>query len=81
MWSLDRDPSPLPPLDNQSSVDLILKSTKVDLKTPHRYGFNQTVFVFIRNEVQQNGTMKCLTCVAASAVLSSGFASLSVQTS
>ncbi|KAG4933989.1 hypothetical protein JHK87_047991 [Glycine soja] len=28
MWSLDRDPSPLPPLDNESSVDLILKSTK-----------------------------------------------------
>lgn len=39
MWSLDRDPSPLPPLDNQSSVDLILKSTKVDLKTPHSFEF------------------------------------------
>jgi len=38
MWSLDRDSSPLPPpLDNHSSVDLILKLTKVDLKTPHRY--------------------------------------------
>ncbi|GAU45822.1 hypothetical protein TSUD_115100, partial [Trifolium subterraneum] len=24
MWSLDRDPSPLPPIDNHSSVDLIL---------------------------------------------------------
>lgn len=52
MWSLDRDPSPLPPpLDNHSSVDLILKSTKVDLKTPHRYiymyGVNQTVFVLL----------------------------------
>jgi glucose-6-phosphate 1-epimerase len=37
MWSLDRDPSPLPPIDNQSSVDLILKSTGADLKKPHRY--------------------------------------------
>jgi len=37
MWSLDRDPSPLPPIDNHSSVDLILKSTGVDLKTPRRY--------------------------------------------
>ncbi|KAJ1422432.1 Glycoside hydrolase-type carbohydrate-binding [Sesbania bispinosa] len=32
MWSLDMDPSPLPPSENQSSVDLILKSTGVDLK-------------------------------------------------
>ncbi|KAL2320173.1 hypothetical protein Fmac_029142 [Flemingia macrophylla] len=32
-WSLDRDPSPLPPSDNQSSVDLVLKSQGVDLKT------------------------------------------------
>ncbi|KAL5153703.1 putative glucose-6-phosphate 1-epimerase [Glycine soja] len=32
LWSLDRDPSPLPPSDNQSSVDLIIKSTGVDLK-------------------------------------------------
>ncbi|XP_027925445.1 putative glucose-6-phosphate 1-epimerase [Vigna unguiculata] len=40
MWSLDRDSSPLPPpLDNHSSVDLILKSTKVDLKTPHSFEF------------------------------------------
>uniref|UniRef100_A0A0R0EHC5 Glucose-6-phosphate 1-epimerase n=1 Tax=Glycine max TaxID=3847 RepID=A0A0R0EHC5_SOYBN len=39
MWSLDRDPSPLPPLDNQSSVDLILKSTEVDLKTPCSFEF------------------------------------------
>jgi len=43
MWSLDRDPSPLPPLDNQSSVDLILKSTKVDLKTPHRYIYMDSI--------------------------------------
>ncbi|RDY00338.1 hypothetical protein CR513_16490, partial [Mucuna pruriens] len=33
LWALDRDPSPLPPSDNQSSVDLVLKSTGVDLKT------------------------------------------------
>ncbi|XP_020229326.1 putative glucose-6-phosphate 1-epimerase isoform X1 [Cajanus cajan] len=33
LWSLDRDPSPLPPSDNQSSVDLVLKSAGVDLKT------------------------------------------------
>ncbi|XP_028793142.1 putative glucose-6-phosphate 1-epimerase isoform X1 [Neltuma alba] len=32
LWSLDRDPSPLPPSDNHSSVDLILKSTREDLK-------------------------------------------------
>ncbi|KAL5568389.1 hypothetical protein UlMin_024964 [Ulmus minor] len=33
-WSLDPDPSPLPPADNHSSsVDLILKSTDEDLKT------------------------------------------------
>ncbi|GAU45821.1 hypothetical protein TSUD_115090 [Trifolium subterraneum] len=37
MWSLDRDPSPLPPIDNHSSVDLILKSTGVDLKKPHSF--------------------------------------------
>uniref|UniRef100_A0A6M2ED77 glucose-6-phosphate 1-epimerase n=1 Tax=Populus davidiana TaxID=266767 RepID=A0A6M2ED77_9ROSI len=33
LWSLDNDPSPLPPTNNQSSVDLILKSTEEDLKT------------------------------------------------
>ncbi|KAK4846525.1 hypothetical protein QYF36_018591 [Acer negundo] len=33
MWSLDNDPSPLPPANNQSSVDLVLKSTEEDLKT------------------------------------------------
>ncbi|OMO69281.1 Aldose 1-/Glucose-6-phosphate 1-epimerase [Corchorus olitorius] len=32
MWSLDNDPSPLPPANNQSSVDLVLKSTEDDLK-------------------------------------------------
>lgn len=36
-WSYDEDPSPLPPANKQSSVDLILKSTEDDLKTwPHR---------------------------------------------
>ncbi|XP_020238055.1 putative glucose-6-phosphate 1-epimerase [Cajanus cajan] len=39
MWSLDWNPSPLPPIDNQSSVDLILKSTGVDLKTPRSFEF------------------------------------------
>lgn len=33
VWSLDSDPSPLASADNQSSVDLILKSTEEDLKT------------------------------------------------
>lgn len=38
MWSLDGDASSLPPANNQSSVDLILKSTEEDLKTwPRRY--------------------------------------------
>ncbi|KAI4350631.1 hypothetical protein L6164_005070 [Bauhinia variegata] len=36
LWSLDPDPSPLPPSENQSSVDLILKSTYEDLKTWQR---------------------------------------------
>lgn len=36
VWSLDTDPSPLPPTDNQSSVDLILKSTEEDIKTLRR---------------------------------------------
>ena len=35
---LDSDPSPLAPTNNQTSVDLILKSTEEDLKTwPRRY--------------------------------------------
>ncbi|KAF5207757.1 Glucose-6-phosphate 1-epimerase [Thalictrum thalictroides] len=33
LWELDSNPSPLPPINNQSSVDLILKSTEEDLKT------------------------------------------------
>ncbi|KAK4775237.1 hypothetical protein SAY86_010172 [Trapa natans] len=38
VWSLDSDPSPLPPTDNQSSVDLILKSKEEDMKAwPHRF--------------------------------------------
>lgn len=37
-WSHDEDPSPLPPANKQSSVDLILKSTEDDLKTwPHSF--------------------------------------------
>ncbi|KAL1318935.1 hypothetical protein HN51_071213 [Arachis hypogaea] len=45
MWSLDRDPSPLPPSDNQSSVDLILKSTGVDLKTPRSFEFRLRICI------------------------------------
>ncbi|XP_051117787.1 putative glucose-6-phosphate 1-epimerase [Andrographis paniculata] len=38
LWSVDDSPSPLPPINNQSGVDLILKSTDEDLKTwPHRF--------------------------------------------
>ncbi|KAK6155226.1 hypothetical protein DH2020_009474 [Rehmannia glutinosa] len=38
LWSLDSSPSPLPPVTNQSTVDLMLKSTEEDLKTwPHRF--------------------------------------------
>ncbi|MFS7997867.1 hypothetical protein Hanom_Chr12g01147031 [Helianthus anomalus] len=38
LWSLDEDPSPLPPANNQSMVDLVLKSTEEDLHTwPYRY--------------------------------------------
>ncbi|GFY87232.1 aldose 1-epimerase family protein [Actinidia rufa] len=38
LWSLDSSPSPLPPDNQQSSVDLVLKSTEEDLKTwPHRF--------------------------------------------
>lgn len=45
IWSVDKDPSPLPPANQQSTVDLILKSTEDDLKTwPHRLC---TVAVFL----------------------------------
>ncbi|KAL3637670.1 hypothetical protein CASFOL_018118 [Castilleja foliolosa] len=38
LWSLDHFPSPLRSVDNQSTVDLILKSTEEDLKAwPHRF--------------------------------------------
>lgn len=38
LWSVDSDPSPLAPTNNQTSVDLILKSTEDNLKTwPRRY--------------------------------------------
>ncbi|KAB2610169.1 glucose-6-phosphate 1-epimerase [Pyrus ussuriensis x Pyrus communis] len=33
LWSVDSNPSPLAPTNNQTSVDLILKSTEEDLKT------------------------------------------------
>lgn len=36
-WSFDNDPAPLPPANQQSTVDLVLKSTEDDLKIwPHR---------------------------------------------
>ncbi|KAK6153092.1 hypothetical protein DH2020_012731 [Rehmannia glutinosa] len=39
LWSLDSSLSPLPAVDNQSTVDLILKSTEEDLKAwPHSAG-------------------------------------------
>lgn len=38
LWSVDSSPSPLPAVKNQSTVDLILKSTEEDLKSwPHRF--------------------------------------------
>ncbi|KAL2523296.1 Galactose mutarotase-like superfamily protein [Forsythia ovata] len=38
LWSVDNSPLPLPKANNQSAVDLILKSTEEDLKTwPHRF--------------------------------------------
>ncbi|XP_052196827.1 putative glucose-6-phosphate 1-epimerase isoform X2 [Diospyros lotus] len=38
LWSLDDCPEPLPPANNPSTVDLVLKSTEEDLKTwPHRF--------------------------------------------
>uniref|UniRef100_A0A5B7B1G0 glucose-6-phosphate 1-epimerase n=2 Tax=Davidia involucrata TaxID=16924 RepID=A0A5B7B1G0_DAVIN len=38
LWSQDSCPLPLPPANNHSSVDLILKSTEEDLKSwPHRF--------------------------------------------
>ncbi|KAG4958174.1 hypothetical protein JHK82_035003 [Glycine max] len=49
MWSLDRDPSPLPPLDNQSSIDLTLKSTKVNLKTPCLFKFWLCISINVGN--------------------------------
>ncbi|CAI9752621.1 unnamed protein product [Fraxinus pennsylvanica] len=37
-WSVDDSPLPTPPSNNQSTVDLILKSAEGDLKTwPHRF--------------------------------------------
>jgi len=72
MWSLDRYLSPLRPLDNQSSVELILKSIEIDLKTPCRYiwiqsvfasfSFSLSTFLLIKDKALLNGTIKCLTC-------------------
>lgn len=46
LWSIDEDPSPLPPPNNQSMVDLVLKSTEEDLKTwPHRFELRLRVIV------------------------------------
>ncbi|XP_022554374.1 putative glucose-6-phosphate 1-epimerase isoform X1 [Brassica napus] len=48
-WSFDNDPSPLPPANQQSTVDLVLKSTEDDLKIwPHRFVSSVSPFhVFI----------------------------------
>ncbi|PON36641.1 Glucose-6-phosphate 1-epimerase [Parasponia andersonii] len=44
LWSLDSDPSPLPPANNQSSVDLVLKSSEEDFKTwPRSFEFRLRV--------------------------------------
>ncbi|KAL8229106.1 hypothetical protein R6Q57_014006 [Mikania cordata] len=46
LWSLDEDPSPLPPTNNQSMVDLVLKSTEEDLHTwPYRFELRLRVSV------------------------------------
>ncbi|KAI7724888.1 hypothetical protein M8C21_025814, partial [Ambrosia artemisiifolia] len=46
LWSLDEDPSPLPPANNQSMVDLVLKSTEEDLHTwPYRFELRLRVIV------------------------------------
>lgn len=53
MWSLDSDPSPLPPANNQSSVDLILKSTEEDLKIwPRWYACASCVLLRLNLEKQ-----------------------------
>ncbi|XP_051140533.1 putative glucose-6-phosphate 1-epimerase [Andrographis paniculata] len=46
LWSLDSSPSPLLPVNNQSAVDLVLKSTEEDLKTwPHRFELRLRILV------------------------------------
>ena len=53
MWSLDSDPSPLPPANNKSSVDLVLKSTEEDLKIwPRRYACESFVLFTLRLNVE-----------------------------
>ncbi|KAG4974526.1 hypothetical protein JHK82_031426 [Glycine max] len=49
MWSLDRYLSPLRPLDNQSSVELILKSIEIDLKTPCSFEFRFCICLNAKN--------------------------------
>ncbi|CAN6572298.1 unnamed protein product [Malus baccata var. baccata] len=46
LWSVDIDPSPLAPTNNQTSVDLILKSTEEDLKTWPRRNTDSKTFSF-----------------------------------
>ncbi|CAN6708917.1 unnamed protein product [Malus baccata var. baccata] len=46
LWSVDSDPSPLAPTNNQTSVDLILKSTEEDLKTWPRRNTDSKTFSF-----------------------------------
>ncbi|KAJ0494296.1 putative glucose-6-phosphate 1-epimerase [Helianthus annuus] len=46
LWSLDDDPSPLTPGNNQSTADLLLKSTEEDLKTwPYRFELRLRIIV------------------------------------
>lgn len=46
-WSLDEDASPLPQANNQSTVDLILKSTEEDIKAWPR-GYVHPFMICIR---------------------------------
>ncbi|CAI0454913.1 unnamed protein product [Linum tenue] len=48
-WTIDSDPSPLPPSNNHSSVDLLLKSTDEDLKIWPRSAGKLTLIPRVRN--------------------------------
>ncbi|CAN1187969.1 Putative glucose-6-phosphate 1-epimerase, partial [Linum perenne] len=48
-WAIDNDPSPLPPSNNHSSVDLLLKSTNEDLKVWPRSAGKLTLIPRVRN--------------------------------